>query len=51
MNKAKRQEVITKIIEKTQVSKEALPDSGRNYKEKYRAYVLDYIEKRLVEVY
>jgi Sortase domain len=51
MTKQKRQEIITKIVEKTQVIKDALPDSGRNYKQKYRAYMLDYIEKRLVEVY
>lgn len=46
----KKQAIITKIVEKTQTMKNSMPQQ-KNYAMKYRAYVLEYFEKRLIDVY
>ena len=45
-----KKEIITLIVEKIQAMKKSLPEK-KNYAMKYRLYLLDYIEKRLIDLY
>jgi predicted DNA-binding ribbon-helix-helix protein len=50
VEKSKKQEKITLLLTKIQESKDALPEQ-KNYAMKYRLYVLNYMEKSLIEGY
>jgi hypothetical protein len=48
---AQRQVIITKIVSLIEEKREKVGNTGLDYHDKFEKYVLNYFEKKLIEVY